>query len=171
MNPAEHEITDFYAHAVAIEREAAARYKELAGQMATHNNPALAALFEEMSRLEAGHLKELEGRCANLRVPIYQPWEYRWHGPESPESVPYDEMHYLMTGRHALEGALAAERRACDYFRDIASNAADQELRRLAADLAEEEEGHIRHFERALASQAPLAPDWDQDTDPPQPLD
>lgn len=171
MKSVEQEIADFYAHALAIEREAAARYKELAGQMATHNNPALAALFEEMSRLEARHLKELESRCADLPIPAYQPWQYRWHGTESPESVPYDEVHYLMTGRHALEGALAAERRACDYFRDIAANAADQDLRRLAADLAEEEEAHIRHFERALANQGPLAPDWDHDPDPPQSLD
>src|SRR5579862_7121409 len=110
------EVADFYAHALAIEREAALRYRDLADQMRVHNNAALEHVFLDMSHAETGHAFEIERRSHGMLLPQLEPFQLRWISAESPESVPYDSAHYLMTARHALEGALAAERRACDYF-------------------------------------------------------
>ena len=48
-------IDEFQAHALAIEREAAARYREFAARMSDRDQPALAELFERLARMEQAH--------------------------------------------------------------------------------------------------------------------
>jgi rubrerythrin len=53
-------IRELYADAIAIEREAAERYAELAERMRDESREELAALFAGLAQLEAGHLEALE---------------------------------------------------------------------------------------------------------------
>ena len=68
-------IPELYAHAIAIEREAAERYAELAERMRDESNEDLAGLFAGMAALEAGHLapedwKAIDAAFAADRDPI-----------------------------------------------------------------------------------------------------
>lgn len=161
-------IAVFYAHAIAMEREAAERYAELADQMQVHHNEEVTTLFRWLAGLEANHARELEARAAGMTMPRLKPWEYRWSDAEGPESTSYDTAHYLMTPQHALEAALANERRAREFFERYAESATDPEVRRLAAEIAIEEAEHARHVERALAKLGAPQSHWDHDLDPPQ---
>jgi len=69
-------IPDLYAHAIAIEREAAERYAELAERMRDESNEDLAALFAGMAAVEAGHLAALKqhGPCEIHRRSFEPVW-------------------------------------------------------------------------------------------------
>jgi rubrerythrin len=58
-----HSVSELYAHAIAIEREAAERYSELAERMDDEGREELARVFAELARMEAGHLETLERRA------------------------------------------------------------------------------------------------------------
>jgi rubrerythrin len=110
-------VPEFYAHALAIEREAAARYQELANQMWIRHNNFVAYVFLRLAREESKQLEELEREIAGVELPQPISTEYRWQGIESPEVAPSDPVNDLMTPHHALEIALANERRAAGFLR------------------------------------------------------
>lgn len=158
----------FLAHALAIESEAAERYRDLAEQMRAHHNVPVATLFATLADLEEAHATELR-RVAAARGPLPRlaPWEYEWVDPESPESVPFDAAHYLMTPHQALQLALVNERRAKAFFDAAAAGTNDDGLRRMALEMAGEEAQHIAHVEQELARHPAPDPEWDLDLDPP----
>ena len=53
-------VAALYAHALAIEREGAARYGEFAARMADEGNEAVAQLFAELAGFEGKHASALE---------------------------------------------------------------------------------------------------------------
>ena len=62
-------IAELYVHAIAIEREAAERYAELAERMRDESNEDLAELFAGLAALEKGHLDALERRTEGVALP------------------------------------------------------------------------------------------------------
>ena len=52
-------IEDLMTQALAIEREAVARYNELADIMQMHNNAEVAALFRQMAGYEQHHVQHI----------------------------------------------------------------------------------------------------------------
>ena len=136
-------IEEFFAHALAIEREAATRYRELAGLMHVHHNGACAALFDWLAELESEHTATLQSHAAARSLSQIEPSEYRWPESTAPESASMETAHDLITPRHVLEVALNNERRAKAFFEGIAVAASDPDLRKLAAQFAAEEQQHI----------------------------
>jgi hypothetical protein len=112
-------IPELYAHAIAIEREAAERYAELAERMRDESNEDLAGLFAGMAALEAGHLAALKQRSAGMTLPALAAHEYKWLGNAAPESAARELVLRLMTPRSALLMALAAEKRAQAFFEHV----------------------------------------------------
>jgi len=167
--PHRHKLTldEFLAHALAIEEEAVLRYRELSLQMEVHNNEAVSKVFSDLAAAEEEHAERVRQLARGHKLPALKPWEYRWQEPESPESAPYEQAHYLMMAHHALAMALAAERRAQSYFADAAVKAADPKLKALAKEFADEETLHAEHI-AALLERTPKPPsDWTVDYDPP----
>jgi rubrerythrin len=163
-----HSVPEFLAHALAIEEEAAARYRELGDQMAVHNNLAAAELFFWLSRIEADHAKQMASRAEGITLPAIDPWDHKWGGFESPESAAHEDVHYLMTPFQALEIAQANERRAAQFFERVAQTTQDDAVRRLAQEMAADERQHVTYVERAMAKHARPAEDWDADLNPAQ---
>ena len=64
-----HTAPALYAHAIAIEREAVARYSEFAERMSDLGNDAAAEVFATLARMECEHLEELNKRTAGLALP------------------------------------------------------------------------------------------------------
>jgi rubrerythrin len=158
-------VADLLAHALAIEQEACARYRELAGQMDVHNNPATAKFFRRMVRLEGMHADRILAQAVNCRLPTLAPWEYGWSDPEAPETADFADVHHLLTPTQALRLALHNERRAHDYFQAIASAATDAEIRDLARELAADERQHMEWLAHELkdADAHPEPPRTDMD--------
>jgi len=140
---------ELYAHAIAIEREAAARYGELGDAMAEQGHHAVAVLFYMLSSFEARHLGELTGKTAGIVLPDLTA-DYTWREGEAPETVNFEVRVGEMTPERALLIALDAEKRAKAFFEHAARITTDPATRALAREMADEEAEHIVLVERAL---------------------
>ena len=150
---------ELYAHAIAIEREAAARYGEFAERMEDEGREDLARVFALLARLEAEHLEALERRTAGIALPAIDEAAYAWLGAGRPETAARELVFRLMTPRHALAIALAAERRAQGFFEQVYWMTTDPALRALAREMAVEERGHVELISNMLADTAEPALD------------
>lgn len=153
-------VAHLYAHAIAIEREAAARYSEFAERMADLGNEAAAEVFATLARLEAEHLDELVKRTAGMALPELAAHEYAWLDAGGPETAARELVFRLLTPRQALEIALQGEKRAAAFFESVVLSAADPMLCALAIEMAADEADHIVMIEKLLERTPSAIVDW-----------
>jgi rubrerythrin len=159
-------IAEFFAQALAIEVEATERYNLLADQMEVHNNRDIAAIFRKMALIEGEHRDEIARRAGDALV-AGRPASFSWIGPDSPEAVDCEDVHYLMTPHRALMLARFNEERAVRYFEAIAAATTNPQIAIFAAEMAAEERNHVIWVDQWLEKIAPDEPGWDEDPDPP----
>lgn len=164
-------IEDLMSQALAMEREAVARYQELADIMATHNNTEVAQLFREMAGYEQHHVDHILADMGWADDVIAPRNSTMWAMDDAPESVAFEEVHYLMHPWHALKLALAAEQRALAFFEQLARNATSDSIRRAAEEMRDEEAEHVALVQTWLAKVHKPDPDWADDPDPPRYID
>jgi rubrerythrin len=133
---------ELYAHAIAIEREAASRYAELAERMADEGREELARVFNMLAVLEGGHLEALLRRTDRMRLPPVPVEQYQWLDAGAPETAARELVFRLMSPRQALAIALRGEERALAFFERVLVTAADPALRAIAREMAAEEQEH-----------------------------
>lgn len=155
-------IAELYTHALAVEREAAARYAELAEFMADHDNRPVAELFARLAQIEEEHADAIVTRVRGLQLPALRSYEHAWFDAGPPETVAHEFVFRLMTPHDALKVALEAEQRARAYFEEVFANATDPDVKMLAAAMIQEEQQHIDWVERALATDPDPHLDWDR---------
>lgn len=162
----------FLAHSLELETDAMERYRDLSGILEEHNNGEVAKFFREMERYAALHVDEVKEIAKGVGgIPYVAPWDYVWFTPEPPEVAPMEDAHYLMTPRHVLGMAMECEKRARDYYLQIADETQDEEVKRLALGFAEEEGQHVQLLVEWL-KKVPAAPnDWSEDLDGPRSSD
>lgn len=157
----------FLAHSIALETEAGDRYEELADVMDVHNNPEVAQLFRQMSDFSRKHAESVRERAEPFQpLPKLKSWEYRWNAPEPPEVGDFTGTHYLMTPFHALQFALANERRGWEFYHNAAADSPDADVQALGRAFAEEEADHVRELEEWLTKTPRPTVDWAEDPDP-----
>lgn len=135
---------ELYVQAIAIEREAAGRYGELADAMAAQGSHAVAALFRMLAEHESRHLAALQGRTRGIALPALDA-DYSW-----PETLPADALQRAVTPGGALAMALAAEKRAHAFFANAGRVCDDPDTRALAREMAAEELQHAALLERMM---------------------
>jgi len=165
MGPAS--APELYAHAIAIEREAAERYAEFAARMRDLGNDAVAEVFAHLARLEAEHLEALVARTAGVELPKPAAHEYAWLDAGAPETAARELVFRLMTPRQALAIALLAEQCAQAFFERVLRSAKDPALRAIAREMAAEEAHHIAMVEELLARTPQPLPQWLTDEEVP----
>ena len=151
---------ELYAHAIAIEREAAARYTEFAERMDDLGNEAVAAVFATLARLETEHLVALERRTDGIALPQLQADDYRWLDAGAPAPPARELVFRVMTPHGVLGIALGAEQRAQTFFERVLMTAEDPALRSLAREMAAEESEHVMLIERLLKRTPDALGDW-----------
>lgn len=151
---------ELYAHAIAIEREAAERYAEFAERMDDLGNDAAAEVFARLAGFEAEHLEALLRRTEGIALPQFSKNDYRWLDAGAPETAARELVFRLMTPRHALAIAQRAEQRAQAFFEHVLMTAEDSALRSLAREMAADEGEHVTMLEKLLEATPPPAVDW-----------
>lgn len=164
-------IDELMTQALAMEREAVARYTELAEMMEIHHNVEVAALFRRMADIEGHHVAQILAEMGWAEDMPGPRGDAAWGGPEAPETVPLDEMHYLMHPWHALRLALAAEQRAVSFFDALARTTTVDAVRRAAEAMCAEEREHVELVQAWLERVPRPAFDWADDPDPPRFVD
>ena len=142
-------MPEFLAHAIAMEREAAERYLELADMMEAHNNLEVASLFRDMVRYSNMHGDSIVERAAGLELPRLKSWQYRWVAPTDVGDE--DAFDYTMTPWQALEYARENEARAMNFYRTVSETSTDPEIKTLAMEFATEEADHTMALDKMIA--------------------
>ena len=156
-----HTLIDLYTHALAIEREAFKRFLELERFMRDAGMDYLADEFEKIGKEEQEQYEALALGTAERELPEIQEWEYAWHylgagvdKPAAPKSA-----------RDALKLALSTERRAQNFYVDVAEHANDDTLCAFAAEMAADEQRHVTRLELLLAREPEPAKASDEDAE------
>src|SRR5213080_1701525 len=135
-------LIDLYAHALAIEREAFKRFIELERFMRDVGLDHIADEFEKIGKEEQEQYEALAVGTAERTLPALEGWEYAWH--------------YL---------ALATERRAQNFYVDVAEHANDDAVCAFAAEMAADEQRHVARLEQLLAREPETAKSADEDAE------
>ncbi len=146
-------LIELYAHSLAIEREAFKRFVELERFMRECGMDHIADEFEKIGREEQEQYEALALGTAERDLPPIAEWEYAWHflGPD------LDKPRPPRTPREALQIALSSERRAQNFYVDVAENASDDALCAFAAEMAVDEQRHVQRLEQLLAREPEMA--------------
>ena len=156
-------LPEFLAHAIALEREAAERYLELADMMEAHRNDEVSSLFRDMVRYSRLHHDSIVERAQSVALPTLRSWQYRWREP--PEAGGDEAFDPGLKAYDALRYARENEVRAMVYYEQAGQQTDDPEVKRLAAEFAAEETEHVQALEDWLArTPRPSAP-WSNDPD------
>lgn len=153
-------VAELYAHAIAVESEAAARYAELGQYMEDLGNDLVGDLFLRFARLGNAHEAELRRRAAGMQLPQLAPGEYAWIDVAAPQTAAHEFVLHLLTPHGALEIALAAERSAEAFFEAVESQSRDPAVVALAAEMADEEREHVSRVEGLIARTPETGIDW-----------
>jgi rubrerythrin len=161
-------IGEFLVHALELEHESVERYEELAQSMEAHNNLKVAELFRRMAAMSEAHAQEVQRRAAGIQLPQIPPWDFKWHCPGSPEmDCGQSRIGYMMTAIEALEVAQLNEARSRDFYAWVAKDCPDPLVRKLATEMAAEEEEHVQLIDNWLGKAAEHLHPQPEDLDPP----
>jgi rubrerythrin len=154
-------LIELYAHALTIEREAFKRYVELERYMRDCGMDHIADEFEKIGREEQEQYEALALGTSERELPQIADWEYAWHylGPSTAKP------RAPRTPREALQIALATERRAQNFYIDVAENANDDTLCAFAAEMAVDEQRHVQRLEQLLAREPEMAKQAEDDAE------
>src|SRR4249920_2151664 len=140
-------LPELFSHALMIEREAAKRFAELEKAMRDAGFDHLAEEFESIGREESQQFQALAEGTAGHELPEVPEWEFDWHfqdprgwKPRKPRSA-----------REAIGVALASERRAQNFYSNVAESSRNDALSAFAAEMAADETRHIQRLEQLLA--------------------
>jgi rubrerythrin len=143
MRPRIRTVEEFYAHALAIELEAAERYAEFEKYFRGRGEVVLAGLCANIGRMEGEHFRELVAASRHLTLPAIEPNAYQWLEAGSPEAPARELFYRVASPRDLLEIALQAEVNALAFFHNVALTGDNPEVCKLARQMAEEEKQHV----------------------------
>jgi rubrerythrin len=147
------DLRDALDLAILIEEEAGERYLEFAEQMENQHTADAARFFRTMIVNEKKHGEDLAARRRALfgeeprRVDRSMLWDV-----EAPE---YEKARAFMSDREALEVALEAEKKAQAFFAEAVKHVTDLDVKRLFAQLLEEEVLHEQLVTKELSKLPP----------------
>lgn len=139
-------LPEFLAHAIAMEKESAERYLELADMMETYSNDDASSLFRAMNRFSVLHHDSVRERAGSMELPKMKSWQYRWTSP--PEMADEDAFDRELDPFTALHYARENEIRAMEYYQSVAEESDDPEVKRLAIEFAAEEKEHAEALDK-----------------------
>lgn len=145
-------LPELFAYSLAIEREATKRFVELERFLRDCGAAYVADEFERIGREEREQYDTIALGTADRELPELAGWELSWHfAPQAPEpSAP-------RSIRQAIAMALALERGTQAFYNDVAEHARDSAVRAFAAEMANDEQRHVRRLEILLEHQPPAA--------------
>jgi rubrerythrin len=141
-------LPELFSHAILIEREATKRFAELEKAMRDAGLDHLAEEFESIGREEREQFEALTQGTAGHDLPEVPEWEFDWYFQPRPQGW---KPRKPRSAREALGLALSTERRAQNFYSDVAEASSNDALSAFAAEMAADETRHIQRLEQLLA--------------------
>ena len=139
-------LPELFAHSLAIELGATQRFAELERYMRDAGMHHVADEFEQIGKEEREQYELLAVGTAGGRLPDLTSWEYAWHYM----GAAVEETSSPRNAREALTMAIRCERRAQNFYADVAEHSNDDAISAFAAEMATDESRHIARLELLL---------------------
>lgn len=152
-------VESFYAHALAVEHEAAERYAQFATYFDNRGEEVLAGLCRTLEQIEREHYVILVRSSQGRELPPIAAGCHCWLDTGPREAAAHELFCRVTNPRQVLEIALGGERSARRFFRWVALTSRDATVRSLAREMVLEEGDHIRFVLQALEYREPTR-DW-----------
>lgn len=136
-------IEAFLALALLLEYESADRLKELSRLMREQQANELAELLMRLSGYSRKHAEEIHELAEGRVLPELASSDAAWEGLEGPETTAFESVNPQMSCEDMLQVALRNEIRGQDFYTRISLESPNEEVRRMAADFAAEENEHV----------------------------
>lgn len=144
-------LPELCAHALLLERSAAADLRAWSNRLRELDEPRLARELEQMEREEQDEIRALRAASGEIRIPALSPWEYAWRVAYLPDALEHKPRVVVMNAREALHLARASRRRARGFYEDVAANARAPVVRAFAAEMTANIEAHLLRIDALLA--------------------
>ncbi|MBS0524517.1 MAG: hypothetical protein JSS04_12895 [Proteobacteria bacterium] len=139
-------IGQIFAVAIAMEEEAAARYRDLAERMRLQGVRDLESLFRFLADIEEKHAGQVRSRSAAHVTRVDKIDGVHWELPEKFEEQ--EGRSYVLTPYSALAIAVRNEDRAFAFYSYLAAHAPSPDIRVAAEELARDELDHASLLRR-----------------------
>lgn len=143
-------LPELCAHALLLERSAAADLKAWANRLRELDEPRLARELEQMEHEEQVEIRALRTASGDVHIPELSPWEYAWRLTYLPDALDRKPRLVPMNAREALRLAQVSRRRARGFYEDVAANARAPVVRAFAAEMASNIEAHLLRLDSLL---------------------
>ena len=142
-------LSDLLGVALAMEQEAARRYRVLAALMERNGQAGTAATLRKLAGEEDAHEQGIAGWAHDLVAALPAADPYLWQlPPDIARSWDEVEDSGLLTPYRALAIAVHNEERAFAFYTYVAAHASEGSVREAAEHLAKEELGHAAMLRR-----------------------
>lgn len=142
------DVAEFLAYAVRLERDGAARLKELGDAMDKLGKARVRNVFRQLEHFSRLHHQGALDMCHDRGMTEKQVRSFTWPHIEAPESIPLADSTTNLKPLEALDLALTAEKRARKFYKTVASSSGDSQVKTLAAEFAAEEDEHIAELKQ-----------------------
>ena len=145
-------VDAFLALSMLLEFESADRLRELADCMRKHSAEELAELLEKLAGYSDLHASEIRELADGRVLPDLATMGVSWEGVEGPETTMFESIQPDMNPYDVLQIALRNEMKGQDFYTNISLHSPNDEVRKLAADFADEENEHVMLMQKWIKS-------------------
>ncbi len=139
-------VETFLALSLLLEYESADRLRELARLMREHQ----ANLLDQLAGYSRKHAEEIHELAEGHVLPELATGDFAWEGLEGPETTAFESITPDMSSEDILRIALRNEIRGQDFYTRISLESPSDEVRKLAAEFAAEENEHVMMLQQWL---------------------
>ena len=148
-------VETFLALSLLLEYESADRLKELSRLMREQQANELADLLMRLSGYSRKHAEEILELAEGHVLPDLASSDAAWEGLEGPETTAFESVNPQMSCEDMLQVALRNETRGQDFYTRISLESPNEEVRRMAADFAAEENEHVMLLQQWVERECP----------------
>ncbi len=141
-------VEAFLALSMLLEYESADRLQELAVNMREHDATELADLLDKLAGYSELHASEIHELSEGRVLPELATLDVSWEGLEGPETTAYESVTPSMRTLDMLNIALRNEIKGQEFYTDISLNSPSDDVRKLAAEFADEEGEHVMMLQK-----------------------
>jgi bacterioferritin (cytochrome b1) len=119
--------------------------------MREHQENELASLLDELADNSEKHAADIQQLADGHVLPELATLDLSWEGLEGPETTAYGSVTPQTSIADMLQIALRNEIRGQDFYTQISLRSPDQQVRKLAAEFAAEENEHVMMLQQRIA--------------------
>lgn len=143
-------IEALLAISILLEYESADRLNELAQTAQQHNEPLIADLLKKLAAFSEQHAMDIRELSEGRVLPDMATMGVSWEGLDGASDTLFEDRGSSLNGVQMIQIALRNETQAQNFYCQISLKSEDAEVRKMAAEFANEENEHVMLIQQWL---------------------